>query len=88
MYGSVGNKVFNWQRRQMDEPSLLSGSVTNKFTRVSNYAKWAYRDGNPGNQDVWKAYVVPEADPSETRIDHNQGNDNSQVGDRYAEDAD
>ena len=45
MYGSVGNKVFNWQRRQMDEPSLLSGSVTNKFTRVSNYAKWAYRDG-------------------------------------------
>ena len=33
MYGSVGNKVFNFNRRQMDEPSLLSGSVTNKFTR-------------------------------------------------------
>lgn len=88
MYGSVGNKVFNWQRRQMDEPSLLSGSVTNKFTRVSNYAKWAYRDGNPGNQDVWNVYVVPGADPSETRIDNNHGNYNSRVSDRYVEDAD
>lgn len=88
MYGSVGNKVFNWQRRQMDEPSLLSGSVTNKFTRVSNYAKWAYRDGNPGNQDVWNVYVVDGADPSETRIDNNHGNYNSRVSDRYVEDAD
>lgn len=88
MYGSVGNKVFNWQRRQMDEPSLLSGSVTNKFTRVSNYAKWAYHDGNPGNQDVWNVYVVEGADPSETRIDNNHGNYNSRVSDRYVEDAD
>lgn len=88
MYGSVGNKVFNWQRRQMDEPSLLSGSVTNKFTRVGNYAKWAYRDGNPGNQDVWNVYVVEGADPSETRIDNNHGNYNSRVSDRYVEDAD
>ena len=88
MYGSVGNKVFNWQRRQMDEPSLLSGSVTNKFTRVGNYAKWAYRDGNPGNQEVWNVYVVEGADPSETRIDNNHGNYNSRVSDRYVEDAD
>ena len=88
MYGSVGGKVFNWQRRQMDEPSLLSGSVTNKFTRTGNYAKWAYRDGNPGNQDVWNVYVVEGADPSETRIDNNHGNYNSRVSDRYVEDAD
>ena len=88
MYGSVGNKVFNWQRRQMDEPSLLSGSVTNKFTRTGNYAKWAYRDGNPGNQDVWNVYVVEGADPSETRIDNDHGNYNSRVSDRYVEDAD
>lgn len=88
MYGSVGNKVFNWQRRQMDEPSLLSGSVTNKFTRVSNYAKWAYRDGNSGNQNVWNVYVVEGAGPSETRIDNNHGNYNSRVSDRYVEDAD
>ena len=88
MYGSVGGKVFNWQRRQMDEPSLLSGSVTNKFTRVSNFAKWAYRDGNPGNQDVWNVYVAEGADPSETRIDNNHGNYNSRVSDRYVEDAD
>ena len=72
----------------MDEPSLLSGSVTNKFTRVSNYAKWAYHDGNPGNQDVWNVYVVEGADPSETRIDNNHGNYNSRVSDRYVEDAD
>ena len=88
MYGSVGNKVFNWQRRQMDEPSLLSGSVTNKFTRTGNYAKWAYRDGNPGNQDVWNVYVAEGADPSETRIDNDHGNYNSRVSDRYVEDAD
>ena len=88
MYGSVGGKVFNWQRRQMDEPSLLSGSVTNKFTRTGNYAKWAYRDGNPGNQDVWNVYVAEGADPSETRIDNNHGNYNSRVSDRYVEDAD
>lgn len=88
MYGSVGNKVFNFNRRQMDEPSLLSGSVTNKFTRVSNYARWAYLDGNSGNQNVWNVYVVPDADPSETRIDNNHGNYNSRVSDRYVEDAD
>lgn len=88
MYGSVGNKVFNFNRRQMDEPSLLSGSVTNKFTRVSHYAKWAYLDGNSGNQNVWNVYVVPDADPSETRIDNNHGNYNSRVSDRYVEDAD
>lgn len=88
MYGSVGNKVFNFNRRQMDEPSLLSGSVTNKFTRVSNYAKWAYRDGNSGNLNVWNVYVAEGADPTETRIDNNHGNYNSRVSDRYVENAD
>lgn len=38
MYGSVGNKVFNWTRRQMDEPSLLSGSITNKYARTLGFA--------------------------------------------------
>lgn len=88
MYGSVGNKVFNFNRRQMDEPSLLSGSVTNKFTRVSNYAKWAYRDGNSGNLNVWNVYVAEGADPSEARIDNSHGNYNSRVSDRYVENAD
>lgn len=88
IYGSVGNKVFNFNRRQMDEPSLLSGSVTNKFTRVSNYAKWAYRDGNSGNLNVWNVYVAEGADPTETRIDNNHGNYNSRVSDRYVENAD
>lgn len=88
MYGSVGNKVFNFNRRQMDEPSLLNGSVTNKFKRVGNYAKWAYRDGNSGNLNVWNVYVADGADPSESRIDNNHGNYNSRVSDRYVEDAD
>ncbi len=87
MYGSVGNKVFNWTRRQMDEPSMLQGSMTNKFARVGNYAHWAYADGNPGNTDVWNVYVAPGADDSMPRIDSNHSNYNSRVSDRYVEDA-
>ncbi len=87
MYGSVGNKVFNWTRRQMDEPSMLQGSMTNKFARVGNYAHWAYADGNPGNTDVWNVYVAPGADDSMPRIDSSHKNYNSRVSDRYVEDA-
>lgn len=87
LYGSVGGKVFNWNRRRMDEPSYLQGSATNKFTRVCNYAKWQYADGNSGNTNVWNVSVVPGADPTETRIDNNHGNYNSRVSDRYVENA-
>lgn len=86
-YGSVGGKVFNWMRRRMDEPSLISGSGSNKFSRVSNYARWEYLDGNPGNQDVWNVVVADGADPSISRIDNNHSNYNSRVSDRYVEDA-
>ena len=88
MYGSIGNKVFNWTRRQMDEPSLLSGSITNKYARTAGFARWAYRDGNSGNENVWNVYVAPGTDPSLTRIDNEHGNYNSRVSDRYVEDAD
>ncbi len=87
MYGSVGNKVFNWTRRRMDEPSMLQGYVANKFSRVGNYAHWAYADGNSGNTNVWNVYVAPGADDSMPRIDSNHGNYNSRVSDRYVEDA-
>ena len=88
MYGSVGNKVFNWTRRRMDEPSLTTGGAAwNKYTRTANYAKWAYYDGNSGNKDVWNVYIAPGAEPSITRIDNLHSNYNSRVSDRYVEDA-
>ena len=87
IYGSVGNKVFNWTRRRMDEPSMIGGAASNKYPRVSNYAHWAYRDGNSGNLNVWNVYVAPGTDNSETRIDNQHNNYNSRVSDRYVEDA-
>lgn len=87
LYGSVGNKVFNWTRRRMDEPSMIGGSASNKFTRVCNYGKWCYYDGNSGNDDVWNVYVSPDADPLIPRIDNQHGNFNARVSDRYVEDA-
>ena len=88
MYGSVGNKVFNWTRRRMDDPSLTPGGAAwNKYVRTSNYAKWAYYDGNSGNLDVWNVYVAPGAAPSIPRIDNLHNNYNSRVSDRYVEDA-
>lgn len=88
MYGSVGNKVFNWTRRRMDDPSLTPGGAAwNKYVRTANYAKWAYIDGNSGNLDVWNVYVAPGAEPSIPRIDNLHNNYNSRVSDRYVEDA-
>ena len=87
LYGSVGNKVFNWNRRRMDEPSMIGGAASNKFKRVSNFAQWAYYDGNSGNENVWNVYIAPGADDSETRIDNQHSNFNSRVSDRYVEDA-
>lgn len=88
LYGAVGGKVFNWTRRRMDEPSLIGGAQSNKYTRVVNYAKWGYRDGNSGNDNVWNVYVKDGADPTETRIDNTHNNFNSRVSDRYVESAD
>ena len=88
LYGSVGNKVFNWTRRRMDDPSLTPGGAAwNKYVRTGNYAKWAYYDGNSGNQDVWNVYVAEGAEPSIPRIDNLHSNYNSRVSDRYVEDA-
>src|SRR5574344_1076588 len=71
----------------MDEPSMISGSVSNKYTRVKNNAIWAYYDGNSGNLNVWNVYVADGADPSMPRIDSQHNNFNSRVSDRYVEDA-
>lgn len=88
LYGSVGNKVFNWTRRRMDDPSLTpSGAAWNHYERAANYAKWAYYDGNSGNLDVWNVYVAPGAEASIPRIDNLHSNYNSRISDRYVEDA-
>ena len=88
VYGSVGNKVFNWTRRRMDDPSLTPGGAAwNKYVRTGNYAKWDYYDGNSGNLDVWNVYVADGAEPSIPRIDNLHNNYNSRVSDRYVEDA-
>lgn len=88
LYGSVGNKVFNWTRRRMDDPSLTPGGAAwNKYVRTADYARWAYYDGNSGNQDVWNVYVAPGAEASIPRIDNEHNNYNSRISDRYVEDA-
>jgi len=88
LYGSVGNKVFNWTRRRMDDPSLTPGGAAwNKYVRTGNYARWAYHDGNSGNLNVWNVYVAEGAEPSIPRIDNLHSNYNSRVSDRYVEDA-
>ncbi len=88
LYGSVGNKVFNWTRRRMDDPSLTPGGAAwNKYVRTADYARWAYYDGNSGNLDVWNVYVAPGAEASIPRIDNEHNNYNSRISDRYVEDA-
>ena len=87
LYGSVGNKVFHWMRRYMDEPSKVNSKATNKFLHTNDFARWAYYDGNSGNDNVWNVYVAPGANDSETRIDNLHGNYNSRISDRYVEDA-
>lgn len=88
MYGSVGNKVFDWTRRRMDDPSLTPGGAAwNKYVRTGNYARWDYADGNSGNTNIWNIFVAQSADPSIPRIDNLHSNYNSRVSDRYVEDA-
>lgn len=87
VFGSIGGKVFNYTRRRLDEPSMISGSASNKYTRVLNYAKWAYYDGNSGNKNVWNVYVADGADSKMPRTDDSHSNYNSRVSDRYVENA-
>jgi TonB-linked SusC/RagA family outer membrane protein len=86
LYASVGNKIFNWLRRRLDEPSVIGGSQSNKSIRAVDYAKWAYYDGNTGNKNIWNVYVADGADDLMARIDNDNGNYNSRVSDRYVED--
>ncbi len=86
LYSAIGGKVFNFTRRMMDEPSPLNSTMTNKFKRVGNYAHVGYLDGDATNTNIWNLYVLDGADPTETRIDANKGNQNYRVSDRYVED--
>ncbi len=86
LYSAIGGKVFNFNRRMMDEPSPLNSTMTNKFKRVAGYAHIGYRDGDATNTNIWNQYVMDGADPTETRIDADKGNQNYRVSDRYVED--
>lgn len=84
LYGSYGNKAFNWLRRNLDNPNATG----NKAKNTANYARIGYYDGNPENKDVWNAYVLPGADSQLPRISIGSDyNDNSRVSDRFVEDA-
>lgn len=80
--GSLGHKVFNILRTQLDNPRTYSNVRNN----VVNYAKIGYYDGNPQNTDVWNAYVLPGADPELGRISIRDAQ-NSIFSDRFIEDA-
>lgn len=86
LYSAIGGKVFNFNRRMMDEPSPLNSTMTNKFKRAIDYAHIGYRDEDATNKNVWNQYVLDGAHPTETRIDANKGNQNYRVSDRYVED--
>lgn len=86
LYASVGGEVVNWSRRMMDEPSTLDGAMSNKYKRVSNYARIAYYNDNENRNNVWNNYVAPGADPTMTRIDKGRSNMNYRMSDRYVED--
>lgn len=83
LYGSIGNKVFNWLRRRIDNPR----STGNLRVSTANYAKLGYLDENSLNTDIWNIYVLPGADPDQVRLGAQDPNNNSAVSSRFVEDA-
>ncbi len=83
LYGSVGNKAFNWLRRRIDNPNS-SGNV---HSRTADYCRLGYVDGNSSNKDIWNIYVLPGADDSQVRMGGVDPNTNSAVSSRFVEDA-
>ncbi|MDR3118714.1 MAG: TonB-dependent receptor [Mediterranea sp.] len=83
LYGSVGNKAFNWLRRRIDDPN----STGNKRNTTANYCKLGYRDGDSENKDIWNVYVLPGAEDSQVRIAKGDPNTNNTVSSRFVEDA-
>ncbi|MDR0657385.1 MAG: TonB-dependent receptor [Mediterranea sp.] len=83
LYGSVGNKAFNWLRRRIDDPN----STGNLRNTTANYCQLGYRDGDSENKDIWNVYVLPGAEDSQVRIAKGDPNTNNTVSSRFVEDA-
>lgn len=83
LYGSIGNKAFNWLRRRIDDPRS-SGNLRNA---TANYCKLGYMDGDSENKDIWNVYVLPGSDPSQVRMGATDPNENNAVSSRFVEDA-
>lgn len=82
LYASVGNKVFNMYRVKIDDPNVVS----NVSSRVLNYAKLGFIDGNSTNTNIWNQYVLPGADPSQVRMEVGHTNLNHAISTRFVED--
>ena len=83
LYGSYGNKTFNWLRRRIDDPR----SSGNLRQETANYARLGYLDGNEDNNNIWNIYVLPGADDSQVRMGATDANENNAVSSRFVEDA-
>lgn len=82
LYASYGNKVFNMYRVKIDDPNVVS----NVSTKVLNYAKIGFVDGNSANTNIWNQYVLPGADPTQVRMEIGHSNLNHAISTRFVED--
>ena len=78
---SVGNKILNWLRVTMDNPN----TTTNKFARVSDYAKLSLIDETGSDTDIYNVYVS-SAHQNLPRMSAGDQNDNDRVSSLYIED--
>ncbi len=82
LYGSYGNKVLNLTNRRLLDPNRFG----NHLTRVLNYAKIGYVDGDSNNTDIWNKTVL-SGDSDISRMTYRDSNDNPRISDRLIEDA-
>jgi TonB-linked SusC/RagA family outer membrane protein len=82
VYASYGNKIFNMYRVKIDDPNVVS----NVSTRVLDYARIGFVDGDVTNKNIWNHYVLPGADPSQVRMEIGHTNLNHAISSRFVED--
>ena len=78
---SYGNKVMNWLRVTMDNPS----TTTNKFARANNYARISLIDPKGSDEDIYNVYVS-SAGKGIPRMSSGDVNDNDRISSLYIED--
>jgi len=82
LYGSYGNKVLNLTNRRLLDPNRFG----NHLSRVLNYAKVGYKDGDSDNKNIWN-YRVESGDSDLSRMTYRDANDNSRISNRLVEGA-